>query len=77
MQCNLQYKKEVSNCEIIMRLSISRSVNSVSFYVIEDYTKKDGTRSSRRILKLGTEVEINNKYGVEDLKLELENMLLN
>lgn len=60
-----------------MRLSISRSVNSVSFYVIEDYTKKDGTRSSRRILKLGTEVEINNKYGVEDLKLELENMLLN
>lgn len=60
-----------------MRLSISRAVNSVSFYVIEDYIKEDGTRSSRRILKLGTEVEIKNKYGVEDLKHELENMLLN
>lgn len=48
-----------------MRLMISPSANAKSFYVIESI-RRNGVNSSRIIEKLGTEVQIKEKYGVED-----------
>lgn len=50
-----------------MRLSISKSKNSVSYYVQKD-VKKGLTRSTIVVEKLGTEKQIMEKYGVSDAK---------
>lgn len=51
-----------------MRLKISSSPNSVSYYVQKD-VKKGLTRSTIVVEKLGTEKQIMEKYGVSDAKL--------
>src|SRR5690554_6516986 len=48
-----------------MRLSISKSKNSTSLYVIES-TYKNGIRSSRVVEKLGTVSELKKKLGEQD-----------
>ena len=48
-----------------MRLSISRSKNSVSLYVIES-TYKNGVRSSRVVEKLGTVAKLKEELGGRD-----------
>lgn len=48
-----------------MRLSVSRSKNSISLYVIES-TYKNGVRSSRVVEKLGTADELKEKIGERD-----------
>lgn len=52
-----------------MILTKSKSKNAISFYVCEGYRKKDGTSSTRVVLKLGTEKDIKAKYG-EDIDAE-------
>lgn len=48
-----------------MRLSVSKSKNSVSFYAIRSVTK-NGKSSSEVVEKLGTEEQIKHKYHCED-----------
>ena len=46
-----------------MKLTISRSKNSVSFYVSESFRDKHGNSTTRTVMKLGTEKSIKEKYG--------------
>lgn len=48
-----------------MRLSISKSTNSTSYYVIESVTR-NGKNSSEIVEKLGTDKQIQRKYNVDD-----------
>ena len=48
-----------------MRLSMSKSPNATSYYVIRDYGK-GANRSSRIVEKLGTDKEIRERLGVDD-----------
>lgn len=52
-----------------MKLTISRSKNSVSFYVSESFRDKFGHSTTRTVMKLGTEKSIKEKYG-EDFDVE-------
>src|SRR5574344_146142 len=52
-----------------MKLTISRSKNSVSFYVSESFRDKFGHSTSRTVMKLGTKKSIKEKYG-EDFDVE-------
>ena len=50
-----------------MRLKVSKSKNSVSFYVIKSiYNKKTKSNTSKIVEKLGTEVELREKLNGED-----------
>ena len=49
-----------------MKLTISRSKNSTSFYVHESYRNEKGHSTTRVIEKLGTAEFIKSEYGVED-----------
>lgn len=51
--------------EVIMRLSISKSKNAQSLYVIKSFTK-DGKRSTKVVEKLGTYKELKKKLNGED-----------
>ena len=46
-----------------MRLSISKSKNAISYYVIESFRNEKGNSTSRILFKLGTQAEIKSKYG--------------
>lgn len=46
-----------------MRLSISKSKNAISYYVIESFRDEKGNSTSRILFKLGTQAEIKSKYG--------------
>lgn len=48
-----------------MRLSISKSTNATSYYVIESVTR-NGKNSSEIVEKLGTDKQIRRKYKVDD-----------
>ena len=47
----------------LMKLSISKSKNSVSFYISESYRNKNGNSTSRVIQKLGTLAQLQEKLG--------------
>lgn len=49
-----------------MKLTISRSKNSTSFYVHESYRNEKGHSTTRVVEKLGTAEFIKSEYGVED-----------
>lgn len=46
-----------------MKLSISKSKNSVSFYISESYRNKNGNSTSRVIQKLGTLAQLQEQLG--------------
>jgi len=49
-----------------MRLKISKSKNSESFYAIKSYTNNNGTRTSKIVEKLGTRAELLKKLNGRD-----------
>ena len=49
-----------------MRLSISKSKNSTSFYVIKSFTNNKGIRTSKIVEKLGTLEEVTIKAKNQD-----------
>ena len=51
-----------------MYLLTSRKKNSCNFYLAECYRTPEGKPRSRIVTKIGSEVEIKEKYGVEDAK---------
>lgn len=52
-----------------MKLNISKSKNSVIYYVTESFRKPNGMTSSRTVLRLGTEAELRKRLGDEiDIK---------
>ena len=46
-----------------MKLSISKSKNTVIYYVAESYRKPNGTSSTRTVKKIGSETELREKLG--------------
>ena len=46
-----------------MKLSISKSKNTVIYYVAESYRKPNGTSSTRTVKKIGSEAELREKLG--------------
>lgn len=46
-----------------MKLTISRSKNSISFYLAESYRNEKGHSTTRTIAHIGTEQSIKEKYG--------------
>ena len=46
-----------------MKLSISKSKNTVIYYVAESYRKPNGTSSTRTVKKIGSETELKEKLG--------------
>ena len=52
-----------------MKLSISKSKNTVIYYVAESYRKPNGTSSTRTVKKIGSEAELREKLG-EDVDIK-------
>ena len=46
-----------------MKLTISRSKNSISFYLAESYRNEKGHSTTRTLEHIGTEQSIKEKYG--------------
>ena len=53
----------------LMRLSVSRTKNACSYYIIDSFRGLDGKVKTKIIEKLGTEKHIKETYGVEDAEL--------
>ena len=49
-----------------MRLSVSRTKNACSYYIIDSYRGLDGKVKTKVIEKLGTEKHIKDTYAVDD-----------
>ena len=52
-----------------MKLTISRSKNSISFYLAESYRNEKGHSTTRTLEHIGTEKSIKEKYG-QDIDAE-------
>ena len=50
-----------------MRLGISKSKNTVNYYIIKDYTK-NGKRSTKHVERIGNLEEVKQKAGNQDYK---------
>lgn len=50
-----------------MRLGISKSRNTINYYIIKDYTK-NGKRSTKHVERIGNIEEIKLKAGNKDYK---------
>lgn len=55
-----------------MRLGISKSKNTINYYIIKDYTKND-KRSTKPILRIGNLEEVKKLAGDIDYKVWLNN----
>ena len=53
----------------LMRLSVSRTKNACSYYIIDSFRGLDGKVKTKVIEKLGTEKHIKETYSVEDAEL--------
>ena len=50
-----------------MRLGISKSKNTINYYIIKDYTK-NGKRSTKQVERIGNIDEVKSKAGNQDYK---------
>ena len=50
-----------------MRLGISKSKNTINYYIIKDYTK-NGKRSTKHVERIGNLEEVKQKAGNQDYK---------
>ena len=57
-----------------MRLGISKSKNTINYYIIKDYTK-NGKRSTKHVLRIGNTEEVKKMAGDMDYKLWLDNFV--
>ena len=55
-----------------MRLGISKSKNTINYYIIKDYTK-NGKRSTKHVERIGNLEEVKNMAGNQDYKSWLKN----
>ena len=57
-----------------MRLGISKSKNTINYYIIKDYTK-NGKRSTKHVLRIGNTEEVKKMAGDMDYKVWLDNFV--
>ena len=55
-----------------MRLGISKSKNTINYYIIKDYTK-NGKRSTKNIMRIGNLDEVKTMAGNQDYIIWLKN----
>src|SRR5574344_1691412 len=54
-----------------MRLGMSKSRNTINYYIIKDYTK-NGKRSTKQVFRIGNTEEIKQKAGNTDYRVWLK-----
>lgn len=60
-----------------MRLGISKSKNTINYYIIKDYTNLNGKRSTKHVLRIGNVDEVKQMAGNIDYKIWLNNYVKN